>query len=194
MARTPEERAAARAAAGSDPVADGPAAPARPSVLRRFLAWLGSLVLLAAVALALAVAVVPAAVGGSALTIESPSMSPTFPVGTLVVIRPRPIDGIRIGDVVSFTDRDPATGATRTVTHRVIGVDPGPLFRTKGDANPSPDRTPVQATQVRGVEWYAIPFVGEWGSKVRSGPGLLLTAGAALLVVALMLLLPRRKA
>lgn len=167
--------------------------PSPPSALRRFLGWLGSLALLAAVALALAVAVVPAAAGGSALTVLSPSMTPTYPVGTLVVIRPRPIDTIRIGDVVSFTDRDPATGATRTVTHRVIGVDPGPQFRTKGDANPSPDQDAVQATEVRGVAWYSIPKVGGWGSDVRSGPGLLVTGGAVLLVIALLLLVPRRK-
>lgn len=165
----------------------------RPSAPRRFLAWLGSLVLLAVVALALAVAVVPAAAGGSALTVLSPSMTPTFPVGTLVVIRPKPVDTIRIGDVVSFTDRDPASGATRAVTHRVIGVDPGPQFRTKGDANASADPDPVQATEVRGVEWYSIPYVGGWGSAVRSGPGLLPAGGAVLLIVALMLLAPRRK-
>ncbi|MDQ4116425.1 MAG: signal peptidase I, partial [Actinomycetota bacterium] len=163
-----------------------------PSGLRRFLAWLGSLALLAAVALAVAVAVLPAAVGGSALTVLSPTMAPTFPPGTLVVIRPRPIDSIKIGDVLSFTDRDPATGSTRTVTHRVIGVDPGPQFRTKGDANASPDRDAVPASEVRGVAWYSIPWVGTWGFPVRPGPGPLLACGAVLLVIALMLLAPRR--
>lgn len=168
------------------------AAPARPSALRRFLAWLGSLALLAAVALALAVAVVPVAVDGSALTVRSPSMTPTFPVGTLVVIRPKPVDTIRIGDVVAFTDRDPASGATRAVTHRVVGVEPGPRFRTKGDANAAQDPDPVQAGDVRGVEWYSIPMVGKWGSDIGSGPGLLLVGGAVLLVIALLLLAPRR--
>lgn len=193
----PTERIAPVAAEpppSAGPAAATPAAPAapRPSALRLFVGWLGSLALLAAVALAVAVAVVPAATGGSALTVLSPSMTPTFPVGTLVVIRPRPVDEIRIGDVVSFTDRDPATGATRTVTHRVIGVDPGPAFRTKGDANEAPDPDPVLATEVRGVEWYSIPKVGQWGSAARSGPGLLLSAGGVLVVVALMLLVPRR--
>lgn len=172
---------------------DRPEALATPlSALRRVIAWLGSLVLLAAIGLALAVAVVPAAVGGSTLTVLSPSMTPTYPVGTLVVTRPRPIDTIRIGDVVSFTDRDPATGATRTVTHRVVRVDPGPRFRTKGDANEAKDQEPVLATEVRGVAWYSIPKVGQWAPAVQSGPGVLLAGGAVLLVVALMLLVPRR--
>lgn len=173
--------------------AQPPSRPSSPSAVRRFVGWLGSLVLLAAVALALAVAVVPAAAGGSALTVLSPSMTPTYPVGTLVVIRPRPVDTIRIGDVVSFTDRDPATGATRTVTHRVVAAEPGPQFRTKGDANPAPDQDAVQATEIRGVAWYSIPKVGGWGSDVRSGPGLLVVGGAVLLVIALMLLVPRRR-
>ncbi len=183
----PDQRATGREAGTTTTTA------ARPSALRRFVAWLGSLVLLGAVALALAVAVVPVAAGGSALTVLSPSMTPTFPVGTLVVIRPRPVEAIRIGDVVSFTDRDPATGSTRTVTHRVVGVDPGPQFRTKGDANAAQDPDAVQATEVRGVEWYSVPKVGAWGSQVRSGPGLLLAGGSVLLVVALMLLVPKRR-
>ena len=122
-------------------------------------------------------AVVPVAAGGSALTVLSPSMTPTFPVGTLVVIRPRPVERIRIGDVVSFTDRDPGTGSTRTVTHRVVGVDPGPQFRTKGDANEAQDPEPVQATEVRGCGVVLGPGGRPVGLGVRSGPACCSRAG-----------------
>ena len=45
---------------------------------------------------------IPAAVGGTPLTILTGSMSPNLPPGTLVVIKPTPIDEIAIGDILTF--------------------------------------------------------------------------------------------
>jgi signal peptidase len=164
--------------------------PTRP--LRRV--WSASLLLvvLLAVGLALAVAVVPAVVGGSTLTVLSGSMEPTLPVGSVVVVRPRPPAEIAVGDVVTFLARDPASDATRVVTHRVVEVLPGPGFRTRGDANPDPDPGVVAAADVRGVQWYTVPWVGGATDAVRTPVGLLVGGGVLLLAVGIGLLVPRR--
>lgn len=169
---------------------------ASPSLRSRPLRRAGSalllLVVLLAVGLALAVAVLPAVVGGSTLTVLSGSMEPTLPVGSVVVVRPRPPAEIGAGDVVTFLARDPASDATRVVTHRVVEVLPGPEFRTRGDANPDPDPGVVAATDVRGVQWYSVPWVGGAMEAVRTPAGLIVVGGVLLLVVGIGLLVPRR--
>ncbi|NMH99730.1 signal peptidase I [Pseudonocardia acidicola] len=162
----------------------------RPHPVRRVGRWIAALVLVAMVAAAGAVAVVPAVTGAAALTVLSGSMEPALPVGSTVVIRPRPVAEIGVGDVITFTDRDRQSGDTRIVTHRVIEVQPGPAFRTKGDANNAPDPNPVAAADVHGVEWYDVPFVGLVKDRLFSRVGLFFAIGLALLVVAAGLLLP----
>ena len=147
-----------------------------------------------AVTLVLAVVVVPAMAGGFAVTVLSGSMEPTLHVGAVVVDRPLPPSGVAVGDIITFTSRRPETGASRVVTHRVIGVEAGPVFRTKGDANPTADPTPVPIADVRGVEWYSIPLVGGLRDRLVTPVGAAIVGGLALLIVAVRLLVgrPRR--
>ena len=49
-------------------------------------------------------------------------MEPALPVGSVVVVRPRPVAEIGTGDVVTFLARDSASGESRVVTHRVVEV------------------------------------------------------------------------
>lgn len=152
-----------------------------------------TLLVLAAVALALAVAVVPAVAGASVLTVLSGSMEPTLPVGSVAVVRPRPVETVAVGDVVTFVARDPASDATRVVTHRVVEVLPGPGFRTRGDANPDPDPGVVAVGDVRGVLWYSVPWVGRGMELARTPAGLVVVGGGVLLLVGAGLLVPRRE-
>ena len=111
----------------------------------------------------------------------------------MVVVRPRPIAQIAVGDVITFTDHDLQTGAPRTVTHRVINLEPGaagPAFRTKGDANEAPDPGLVEAADVHGVQWYVVPLAGLVKERLFSRIGLFFAVGLALLIVAAHLLLP----
>lgn len=158
---------------------------------RLMMRWSGVLLLVAVVAAAVAVTVVPAAAGATPLTVLSGSMEPTLPVGSTVVVRPTPADRIGVGDIITFTDRQPGTTETRIVTHRVIEVLPGPAFRTRGDANDAPDPHPVAAADVRGSYWYDVPLVGLVKDRLFSLVGLLYLAGIVLLVVAANLLLPQ---
>jgi signal peptidase I len=157
------------------------------------LRGLVGLLALAAVGFAVALAGLPAAVGGSALTVLSPSMQPTLAPGDVVVVRPRPASQIGVGDVVTFTARDPQSVATRTVTHRVTEVLPGPVFRTKGDANATPDPLTVPAADVHGVLWYSVPLVGGLVGRLMTPAGAIVGVGLVVLVLgALLLVRPAR--
>lgn len=169
---------------------------ARPHPVRRVYGALLGLVVLVAVVVAAAVAVVPMTVGGKALTVLSGSMEPTLPLGSVVVVRPRPVAEITSGDVIAFIDRSRETGVARTVTHRVIGVEQGPdgpTFRTKGDANEDPDAHATAPADVIGVAWYHVPLVGWLREALTSPIGLLYAGGALLLLLAAHLLLPRTR-
>lgn len=127
-------------------------------------------VLLLVVALGTATIIVPAVVGGMPLSILTGSMRPTYPPGTLVVIKPTEVEDIAIGDVITF---QLDSGQPTLVTHRVIerSVDSASgevRFTTQGDANNTPDPEQVQPVQVRGTVWYAIPYLG-WANQAIDG-------------------------
>lgn len=123
----------------------------------RTLVW----VLLAGIVLLLlATVVVPRLGGATGYDVLSGSMKPTLPPGTLVVVRPSTIDDLRLGDVVTFQKE---SGRPEVVTHRVVGfgtaADGTSRVLTQGDANDAPDPL-VEAGQLRGRLWYAVPHVG----------------------------------
>lgn len=168
----------------------------KPHPIRQVAGWLASLVLVVAVGGAVAVSVVPAVTGASALTVLSGSMEPTLPVGSVAVVRTQPVDQISPGDVITFTDRDPDSSATRVVTHRVVSVEQGPgglSFRTKGDANNTPDQHPTAIADVHGVLWYSVPVAGWLRQFLISPAGLFYLVGVVLLMVAGHLVLPKTR-
>ncbi len=123
-----------------------------------FCSWL---VLGLAVAVVGAAVLVPRLTGATPMTVLTGSMAPSYPPGTLVVVRPGPADDIAIGDAITYQLR---SGEPTVVTHRVVGVGYDGkgerVFTTQGDANQSPDREQVRAVQVRGEVWYAVPWIG----------------------------------
>jgi signal peptidase len=108
------------------------------------------------------VVVIPAASGSTPYTILTPSMEPTYPPGTLIIVKPTDPQAIRVGDVVTYqlTSNEP-----EVITHRVIQIvhssDPDVELRfvTQGDNNGAPDGE-IRAVQIRGVVWYAVPWIG----------------------------------
>ena len=105
--------------------------------------------------------VIPAVVGGTALTVLTQSMEPKLPPGTLIIIRPTPINDIKIGDVLTYQIKP---NEPEVVSHRVISRSVDTMgrttFITKGDNNDLPDSPAVQAAQIKGTLWYSIPWLG----------------------------------
>lgn len=132
------------------------------------LALSGALLVLV-LGLAALVIVIPAVVGGSALTVLTSSMAPKFPPGTLIVIKPTPVDEIRVGDVVTYqiTSGQPAVISHRVIS-RIVDLDGNTTFITKGDNNDLADKNPIREIQVKGVLWYALPYLG-WVNNAVNG-------------------------
>jgi signal peptidase I len=89
----------------------------------------------------------------------SASMSPTYPVGSLLVVGPIDAGIVESGMAVTF--EDPAEAA-RTVAHRVVRQAPGEAlaFVTRGDANATEDPFPVPARSIRGHVLWSVPSLG----------------------------------
>ncbi|MDD3124069.1 MAG: signal peptidase I [Candidatus Izemoplasmatales bacterium] len=107
--------------------------------------------------------------GGTAMTVQSDSMSPTFNKGDLVFIDTdfSPAD-LEVGDVITFqtTIFDSEGNAVNILnSHRIVSIvesENGKLyFFTKGDNNPVQDAEPVTEGFVFGV----------WNGKVYSNIG-----------------------
>lgn len=158
------------------------------SDLKKFVSQALSFALLGLViAAGLALIIVPKVAGAKPLTILSGSMTGTYDVGDVVVVKPVDTADLKIGDVITF---QPFSDDPELTTHRIVGMSFGPhgrQFVTQGDANNAPDLKPISAEQVRGTVWYSVPKVGYasvWfaGHLMRTvtdlvGIGLLLYAG-----------------
>jgi signal peptidase len=62
--------------------------------------------------------------------------------------------------------------------------DGSPVYRTKGDANPSPDPQWVRPVQVVGTVWYAVPYVGRLNTFMTPQHRDLLIKAIAVLLLA----------
>jgi signal peptidase I len=102
--------------------------------------------------------------------VQSGSMEPTFPQGSMLVVEPIHASQVQVGMAVVFVDpADPA----RFVTHRVVEVSSnGSLqFWTQGDANMTRDPLPVPARSIRGRVRSAVSglgFIAGWLQWPRS--------------------------
>lgn len=116
--------------------------------------------------------IVPRIIGISEYTVITPSMEPTIPVGSIVLVKPIEFDEIKEGDIISYYSKN---HSDVVVTHRVasIDADSGKLI-TKGDANNSADVNPVSKEQMIGIVIYSLPKAGIYLQNVVSVQGLLL--------------------
>lgn len=117
--------------------------------LLAFLGLVGALVIL-----------VPAVTGSTPMTILTGSMEPTYPPGTLIIVKPVDVSEIAIGDPITYQLK---SGEPEVVTHRAVAissVNGELLFTTRGDNNAVDDPAPVRPVQVRGTVWYSVPYIG----------------------------------
>src|SRR4051794_1302763 len=151
-------------------------------------AALCGLLLLVAFAISILV-VLPKATHGAALTVLTGSMTPTIPVGSVVMDRPVDPGTLKVGDIATY---QVAPGKPDYITHRIIAIDATKsptLFRFKGDANRGPDMNPVPATAIRGKVWFHVPYLGGIRDTLHArhglaGVGIVLLAGYAIVMAA----------
>lgn len=119
------------------------------------------------------------------ILITSGSMGPTVSPGDIILIGEPPSDELLSqGAVITFPDPDVPGGL---VTHRIDFVREDGLYRTRGDANGSPDSTPVDPDDVVGVGRLLVPLVGlpvMWLRTDMVSFGLFLGGSIAAVIVA----------
>ena len=160
------------------------AAP-RPSVrnlLTRTLAAI-TLILVTALALLVAVVVLPGLAGLTPLIVVSGSMEPALHVGDIVVTRRVSPGSLKVDDVVTYR-----LGASLN-THRIIRIEETPQgrrFEVKGDANATPDGELVPPEQVIARVVYSVPKMGFVVAFANSPAGLTLFIVGPAVVLTLM--------
>src|SRR2546421_9900673 len=137
--------------------------------------WAGTAALAAGVALG-ALMLLPAAVGYGRYVVTGGSMSGAYPRGSLVFDEEVPTASLRVGDVITYRP-PPGAGPRGLVTHRMVWAgrarDGARAFRTKGDANPTPDpwrfelRGRTQAKAVFSVPLLGWPFAALAERRIR---------------------------
>ena len=85
--------------------------------------------------------------GYTPYVVESGSMEPAIPTGSLVFINKNEKDSVGLDDVVAYEFI--GQRSTFMVTHRIVGTD-GADWITKGDANENVDANPVSPEQIVG--------------------------------------------
>lgn len=153
-----------------------------PSALRNGLASGG---------LVVAIVVLGAVLLGGALpwrltTVDTASMDPTIPAGSLAVERSEPTSALHVGQVITYLP----PGHAEELTHRVSWVgwdgDHQAMFRTRGDANPGED--PWQAIAVAPDVWTVAAHVPGLGRPFAAARDLIAQPAVLLVLAALALL------
>lgn len=89
------------------------------------------------------------------------SMAPTINPGDIVLsLNPERLPP-SVGDVVTYTARRFDGSEVASFTHRIISGDAKRGFVMKGDNNPSPDTQQPTLSDITGVVFYTIPFIGK---------------------------------
>ncbi|WP_104083129.1 signal peptidase I [Cryobacterium sp. Y11] len=128
---------------------------------------LSAALLVLVVALAVVLIVVPKATGSIPLTVLTSSMEPSFPPGTLIIVRPVAVDDLVLGDVVTYQME---TGKPGVITHRITAINSTAgerAFVTKGDNNSQADADAVLEGQIQGRLWYSVPLIGYVNSAIN---------------------------
>lgn len=97
--------------------------------------------------------------------VESGSMRPTLPVGSIVFTEPK--SDYQIGQIITFKR------GNISVTHRIVGKKDG-KFQTKGDANKEVDPQLVNKSDVIGKDIYILPYAGFITNFIKTVPGFLI--------------------
>lgn len=106
----------------------------------------------------------PAAFGYQRYVITSGSMTGTYDQGSIVFDKTVPTSDLEVGDVITYSP-PASSGETGLITHRIYSIKnhgkDGFSYRTKGDANPTPDPWRFQLDQpTQATVAFAVPYLG----------------------------------
>jgi signal peptidase I len=177
---------------GSHDADDAPASPPAGKLarIRPLLSLLASLFLTIQVCLAAWVLLPAVALGWEPRVVLTESMEPGMNAGDVVLVSPPPEGRLANGTIIVF--EDPHTGTQ--ITHRIVDIETDGGYRTKGDANSTPDAAPVAEEDIVGVARLLVPAIGTPLRWVDAGRPLLVAFWFGATICALAVARrPRRK-
>ena len=119
--------------------------------------------------------------GYQVYNVISGSMEPTYSVGDLLYVKPVEPEEVQVGDPITFVLNENLVVAT----HRVVEIDKeGNFFVTKGDANDTPDASPVHFNNLIGIPKFNIPLLGFVSYYVQKPPGSYVAIGFCVVLLA----------
>jgi signal peptidase I len=130
----------------------------------------------------LLITIVPMAFGWHPYVILTGSMGPNIESGDIVLSSPDPQTDQLLGRVVVFEDPNKPG---HVLTHRVIAVNGDGTLTTKGDANPTPDSSPVDVEAIDGLGRLLVRYVGLPVIWARTGNWAMIILHLALIVGAM---------
>lgn len=99
--------------------------------------------------------------------VQTGSMEPSYPVGSMIVVESVDAGQLDVGDVVTYS----MNGST-VVTHRIVGIDKeNRTLTTKGDNNNVEDVAAVKFENVIGRVVFCVPYVGYTGMILNTNFG-----------------------
>ena len=124
----------------------------------------------------------PEVFGHRPIVVYGGSMSPALEAGDVILIVKVAPDDVKVGDVITYHDRN----ATTMTTHRVVritGTSASPIFETIGDANTSIDPVGVSADRLVGRLSARIPLVGRAIDFAGTPSGRIILVGVPLVLL-----------
>ena len=122
---------------------------------------------------------VPSIFGYSSLMVATGSMSGTIEEGDLIIIKDT--GDYKIGDIVTFFQ----DGDDIPTTHRIINytdIEGIRYWKTRGDANNTPDERLITSDEIIGEVVVTIPYVGTFIDWAVEGGGLIYIIGIFLIL------------
>jgi len=136
--------------------------------MKRMIRLILGLILILMLLVALSIAV-PNAFGTKTMVVQSGSLEPAMPAGSLVFVVPAAKKDIQVGDVISYSINERIT----VLTYRVIAVDEQGRFGVKDEMNPAVNVHPVPYDNVLGVVRFSVPFAGYVMDYIKTQHGLI---------------------
>lgn len=153
-----------------------------PTLVKKIGQGLGKLILASSIliALLLMIPLLPGAQNWYQVAIvQSGSMEPSLPVGSLAIYRPQ--EKYSVGEIVAFLDKE-----SRLIIHRITKKELKntiQVFLMQGDATAYLSPQPVYASQIEGELVGVIPRIGYGLEFLQSPLGISLMMGGLLLLI-----------
>lgn len=144
-------------------------------------------ILILIIILLLVIFFIPQCLGYQPYNIQTGSMTPKYPVGSMIYVKSVPFEEIAVGDVITYRT---AEDGGWVVTHRVTEIDAvTQTIVTQGDANNAKDGTVNYSNVIGKSSDFCIPVLGRIVTEYQNGNGKVITIACIIFLMGVSFLL-----